>query len=72
MHESWFRSISLFDRYHGKVYRLTMSILKNKSDAEEASQVLDLTIPAVKSRLHRARLYLRARLSRYLRDGRMV
>ena len=39
---------------------------------EETAQVLDLTIPAVKSRLHRARLYLRERLSRYLRDGRVV
>ena len=39
---------------------------------EETAQVPDLTIPAVKSRLHRARLYLRERLSRYLQDGRMV
>ena len=39
---------------------------------EETAQILDLTIPAVKSRLHRARLYLRERLSRYLRDGRVV
>jgi RNA polymerase sigma-70 factor (ECF subfamily) len=39
---------------------------------EETAQVLDLTIPAVKSRLHRTRLYLRERLSRYLRDGSVV
>src|SRR3990172_6444518 len=39
---------------------------------EETAQVLDLTIAAVKSRLHRARLYLRERLSRYLQDGRVV
>jgi RNA polymerase sigma-70 factor (ECF subfamily) len=39
---------------------------------EETAQVLDLTIAAVKSRLHRSRLYLRERLSRYLRDGRVV
>jgi RNA polymerase sigma-70 factor (ECF subfamily) len=39
---------------------------------EETAQVLDLTISSVKSRLHRARLYLRERLSRYLRDGRVV
>jgi RNA polymerase sigma factor (sigma-70 family) len=44
LHESWFRSISLFDRYHGKVYGLAMSILKNKSDAEEASQDVFLTV----------------------------
>jgi len=30
---------------------------------------MDLTIAAVKSRLHRVRLYLRERLSRYLRGG---
>lgn len=33
--------------------------------AAEVAQVLDLSIPAVKSRLHRARLYLRNRLSDY-------
>ncbi|MGB7291686.1 MAG: sigma-70 family RNA polymerase sigma factor [Thermodesulfobacteriota bacterium] len=32
---------------------------------EEISNILDLTIPAVKSRLHRARLFLRDRLSDY-------
>lgn len=30
---------------------------------EETAEILDLTVPAVKSRLHRAREYLRARLS---------
>jgi len=39
---------------------------------EEAAEVLDLTIATVKSRLHRVRLYLRERLSRNLRDGRVV
>jgi RNA polymerase sigma-70 factor (ECF subfamily) len=39
---------------------------------EETAQVLDLTIPAVKSRLHRTRLYLRDRLRRYLQDGSVV
>ncbi len=39
---------------------------------EETAQVLDLTVSAVKSRLHRTRLYLRERLSRYLRDGDVV
>jgi RNA polymerase sigma-70 factor (ECF subfamily) len=39
---------------------------------EETAQVLDLTIPAVKSRLHRTRLYLRERLSRCLQDGSVV
>ncbi len=36
---------------------------------EETAQILGLTVPAVKSRLHRARLYLRERLSRYLQEG---
>ena len=36
---------------------------------EETAQVLGLTVPAVKSRLHRARLYLREQLARYLREG---
>ena len=34
---------------------------------EETAKILGLTVPAVKSRLHRARLYLREGLSRYLR-----
>src|SRR3972149_7176038 len=36
---------------------------------EETAQILGLTVPAVKSRLHRARLYLREQLSLYLREG---
>jgi len=39
---------------------------------EETAQVLGLSIAAVKSRLHLARLYLRERLSRYYRDGRVA
>lgn len=38
---------------------------------EETAQILGLTVPAVKSRLHRARLYLREQLGRYLREGKM-
>jgi len=38
---------------------------------EETAQILGLTVPAVKSRLHRARLYLREKLTRYLREGKM-
>ena len=37
--------------------------------ASEVAEVLDLSIPAVKSRLHRARLYLRKRLSDYFTGG---
>jgi len=36
---------------------------------EETSKILGLTVPAVKSRLHRARLYLREQLARYLKEG---
>jgi RNA polymerase sigma-70 factor (ECF subfamily) len=36
---------------------------------EETARILGLTVPAVKSRLHRARLYLREQLDRYLREG---
>jgi RNA polymerase sigma-70 factor (ECF subfamily) len=36
---------------------------------EETANILGLTIPAVKSRLHRARLYLRERLEKYLKEG---
>src|SRR4030065_654563 len=36
---------------------------------EETAQILGLTVPAVKSRLHRARLYLREQISRYVRGG---
>ena len=40
--------------------------------SDEAAEVLDLTVATVKSRLHRARLCLRERLGRYLRDWRAV
>lgn len=36
---------------------------------EETAKILGMSVPAVKSRLHRARLYLREQLSRYLREG---
>ncbi len=35
---------ALFDRYHGKIYNLAMSIVKNESDAEEAVQDVFLTV----------------------------
>jgi RNA polymerase sigma-70 factor, ECF subfamily len=35
---------------------------------EKVSELLDLTIPAVKSRLHRARLFLRKKLSGYFEE----
>jgi len=36
---------------------------------EEAARIMNLSVPALKSRLHRSRLYLRERLGRYLREG---
>ena len=36
--------------------------------SEKASEILDLTVPAVKSRLHRARLFLRKKLSNYFEE----
>ena len=39
---------------------------------EETAGVLDLSIAAVKSRLHRARLNLRERIGRYLKDGKVA
>ncbi len=39
---------------------------------EEISKILDLSVPAVKSRLHRARLFLRDRLSDYFDEWRKI
>ena len=36
--------------------------------SEKAGEILDLTVPAVKSRLHRARLFLRKKLSAYFEE----
>jgi RNA polymerase sigma factor (sigma-70 family) len=54
---------ALFDRYHEKVYGLAMSILRNNSDAEEATRDVFLTVvrkadrsqgdPAFSSRIYR-------------------
>ncbi len=39
---------------------------------EEVSKILDLTVAAVKSRLHRARLFLRDKLSDYFNEWRKI
>ena len=82
----WSREVErrMLDKELGQVIRRFTDELSEKyrvvfvlSDVEglsneETAQILGLTVPALKSRLHRARLYLRERLSRYLRDGRMA
>jgi DNA-directed RNA polymerase specialized sigma24 family protein len=55
--------------YGDRAYRLATRITGNGQDAEEVVsnleivEVLGLSIPAVKSRVHRARLFLRKQLS---------
>jgi RNA polymerase sigma-70 factor (ECF subfamily) len=39
--------------------------------SREVSKILDLTVPAVKSRLHRSRLMLRRRLTRFIDEQRV-
>jgi len=84
--QDWSRGVELrlLERELGQVIKRFTDELSEKyrvvfvlSDVEglsneETAQVLNLTIPAVKSRLHRTRLYLRERLGRYLRDGSVV
>jgi RNA polymerase sigma-70 factor, ECF subfamily len=56
-----------------ETYRVVFALCDVQGfSCEETAQVLCLTIAGVKTRLHRARLYLRERLARYLRDGRVV
>lgn len=53
-----------------EIYRAVF-VLRDVQDlpAAEVAEVLDLSVAAVKSRLHRARLYLRNRLSNYFAGG---
>lgn len=81
--EDWSKEVErrMLDKELGEVIRQFTDELSEKyrvvfmlSDVEglsneETAQILGLTVPAVKSRLHRARLYLRERLSRYMRQG---
>jgi RNA polymerase sigma-70 factor, ECF subfamily len=48
----------------------TVFILRDEQEMSnaEVAEALDLSVPAVKSRLHRARLSLRDRLNRYFAD----
>ena len=81
--DDWSKEVErkALDKELGQVIRKSTESLSEKyrvvfvlSDVEglsneETAKILGLTVPAVKSRLHRARLYLRERLSRYLREG---
>jgi RNA polymerase sigma-70 factor (ECF subfamily) len=84
--EDWSREVEqrIPDRELGQViggfaeeltekYRLVFALSDLQAFSyEDTAQVLGLSIAAVKSRLHLARLYLRERLSRYHRNGRVV
>lgn len=79
----WSREVErrVLNRELGEVLRKFIAELSEKyrvvlvlSDVEglsneETANILGLSIPAVKSRLHRARLYLRERLDQYLKAG---
>ncbi|MGE5285113.1 MAG: RNA polymerase sigma factor [Actinomycetota bacterium] len=67
------RVISGFAEELTEKYRLVFAFCDLQGfSCEETAQVLGLSIAAVTSRLHLARLYMRERLSRYHRDGRVV
>lgn len=70
LNEELGRMIRKFTEELSEKYRVVfvLSDVEGLSN-EETAKVLGLTIPAIKSRLHRARLYLREQLSRYLREG---
>jgi RNA polymerase sigma-70 factor (ECF subfamily) len=81
--DDWSKEVErkALDKELGQVIRNSTKNLSEKyrvvfelSDVEglpndETAKILGLTVPAVKSRLHRARLYLREQLSKYLKEG---
>ena len=70
LNEELGRMIRKFTEELSEKYRVVfvLSDVEGLSN-EETAKILGLTVPAIKSRLHRARLYLREQLSRYLREG---
>jgi len=51
-------------------YRLVFNLRDfNGFDTEETAEILGITTQSVKTRLHRARLYLRAKISDHYKDG---
>ena len=64
------RVIGGFSEELPEKYRVVFALCDVQGfSCEETAQVLDLAGATVKSRLHRARLYLRERIGRYLQDG---
>ena len=70
----------LFDNETREVIQKAVDLLPDKEkivfmlrdveglSTEKVSNILELTIPAVKSRLHRARLFLRKKLANYFEE----
>ena len=70
----------LFDNETREIIQKAVDLLPDKEkivfilrdveglSTEKVSNILDLTIPAVKSRLHRARLFLRKKLANYFEE----
>ena len=70
----------LFDNETRKIIQKAVDLLPDKEkivfllrdveglSTEKVSEILELTVPAVKSRLHRARLFLRKRLANYFEE----
>jgi RNA polymerase sigma-70 factor (ECF subfamily) len=70
LNEELGRMIRMYTEELSEKYRVVfvLSDVEGLSN-EETAKILGLTVPAVKSRLHRARLYLHEQLSRYLLEG---
>jgi len=71
---------SFFDKETRRVIQKAVDLLPDKEKVvfllrdieglttEKVSEVLEITVPAIKSRLHRARLFLRKKLGSYFED----
>jgi RNA polymerase sigma-70 factor (ECF subfamily) len=71
---------SFFDKETRKVIQKAVDLLPDKEKVvfllrdveglttEKVSEILEITVPAIKSRLHRARLFLRKKLGSYFED----
>jgi RNA polymerase sigma-70 factor (ECF subfamily) len=74
---------SFFDKETRKVIQKAVDLLPDKEKVvfllrdveglttEKVSEILEITVPAIKSRLHRARLFLRKKLGSYFEDYRI-